>query len=142
MSERLGLNNLSSNNNCFADLLADYVGETVTIFTGSGGQSGVGFTGVILGVNEIFVRLITRVGPPPGCSLGNACSNFNVGCGEQMYEQNEYNMGSPMLPSYIQAANKPSNMNPGGWNGFPVYSVGAVTDIPINSIVSFVHNAV
>ena len=66
----------------FAALLADYIGETVTIFTTSGGQSGSGFTGVILNVNNVFVRLITRIGPPPGCSLGNACTGFNPGWGD------------------------------------------------------------
>jgi len=59
-------------------LLSKHIGETVTIFTKSGGQSGAGFTGVILSVNDCFVRLITRIGPPPACSLGNACTNFNV----------------------------------------------------------------
>jgi hypothetical protein len=57
----------------FTALLANYIGETVTIFTASGGESGSGFTGVILAVNDVFVRLITTVGPPPGCALGNAC---------------------------------------------------------------------
>jgi len=48
-----------------SQLLSNYIGETVTIFTKSGGQSGAGFTGVILSVNDCFVRLITRIGPPP-----------------------------------------------------------------------------
>jgi len=30
----------------------------------------------------------------------------------------------------------------GGWNGYPVYTVGSVADIPVDSIVAFVHNAV
>jgi hypothetical protein len=58
--------------------LEDHVGETVTIFTTSGGESGSGFTGVIINVNDDFVRLVTRIGPPPGCALGNACCDrFN-----------------------------------------------------------------
>ena len=65
----------------FVTLLAEYIGETVTIFTASGGQSGAGFTGVILSVSPCFVRLINRIGPPPGCSLGNACTGFSVGYG-------------------------------------------------------------
>lgn len=142
MSERLGINNLGGCNNGFADVLCDYIGETVTIFTSSGGQSGSGFTGVVLGVNEAFVRLITRVGPAPGCSLGNACNNFDMGCGMgHMHECGEYGMANGMMPGYMPA-NKPSSTNAGGWNGYPVYSVGSVTDIPINAIVSFVHNAV
>jgi len=35
-----------------SQLLSNYIGETVTIFTKSGGQSGAGFTGVILSVND------------------------------------------------------------------------------------------
>jgi len=61
-----------------SQLLSNYIGETVTIFTKSGGQSGAGFTGVILSVNDCFVRLITRIGPPPGCALGNACTDLTL----------------------------------------------------------------
>jgi hypothetical protein len=61
----------------FFDLLSNYIGETVTIFTTSGGDSGSGFTGVILSVNPCFVRLVTHIGPAPGCALGNACNGYN-----------------------------------------------------------------
>ncbi|HHV29851.1 hypothetical protein [Acetivibrio mesophilus] len=135
----------------FSGLLSNYIGETVTIFTKSGGQSGAGFTGVVLSVNECFVRLITRIGPPPGCALGNACSGFDVGngyergiapegggCGISGGYAAGYGKGySPILP-----ANENGAVTAGGWNGYPVYTVGSVTDIPIDSIVSFVHNAV
>lgn len=33
-----------------------YIGQTVTIFTTSGGQSGNGFTGVLASVNLNFVK--------------------------------------------------------------------------------------
>jgi hypothetical protein len=56
-----------------------HIGETVTIYTKSGGQSGFGFTGVILGVSHDFVRLITNIGPAPGCALGSDCTCFNSG---------------------------------------------------------------
>lgn len=107
----------------FAKNLCRYTGETVTIFTKSGGQSGSGFTGVVLTVNDCFVRLITRIGPAPGCALGNACSNNN-------FDNSYGNCGTGC------------GKGPGGGDGYPVYSVGAVTDIPIDSIASFVHNAV
>ncbi|MDD3706116.1 MAG: hypothetical protein PHC45_08665 [Clostridiaceae bacterium] len=55
------------------DLLQDRIGETVTIFTTSGGMSGCGFTGVVLAVNQCFVRLITQLGAAPGCALGSCC---------------------------------------------------------------------
>ncbi len=119
-------------------LLGNYIGETVTIFTSSGGQSGSGFTGVILAVNECFVRLITRIGPPPGCSLGNACTNFNIGYGRGGYP----GFGSGLGYGPVAPASEVGAVTAGGWNGYPVYTVGSVTDIPIASIVSFVHNAV
>jgi hypothetical protein len=95
------------------DHLRRYIGETVTIFTTSGGQSGQGFTGVILSVNNCFVRLITRIGPAPGCALGNACNNY----GRSWYGSDDC-------------------------KGRDFRNLGSVTDIPIDKIASFVHNAV
>lgn len=113
-------------------LLADWIGTTVTIFTSSGGQSGSGFTGVLLSVNEVFVRLITRIGPPPGCALGNACTGFAVGGGA-------YGVG---FGGVVGPASVPGAATAGGWDAMPVWTVGSVTDIPIAAIVSFVHNAI
>lgn len=101
--------NLNENLN-FVDNLSKYNGETVTIFTKSGGQSGCGFTGVILDVNACFCRLITCIGPSPNCALGNACCR---------------------VPCHCRSGRR--------WDG---RNVGAVIDIPIDSIASFVHNAV
>ncbi|MDP4180426.1 MAG: hypothetical protein Q8942_04955 [Bacillota bacterium] len=127
----------------FPALLANWVGTTVTIFTSSGGQSGAGFTGVLLCVNDVFVRLISRIGPPPGCALGNACTGFAVGdCG---YGSNN-GCGGGFGAGYGSGPTFPASLNgaegAGGWNGFPVYTVGSVVDIPTDRIVSFVHNAV
>ena len=133
-------------------LLAKYIGQTVTIFTSSGGESGSGFTGVLMTVNSVFVRLLTRIGPPPGCSLGNSCSNFSVGegygggcgggCGSGNWGGSGYGgygagMSGPIIPGSVNGA-----VSAGGWDSIPVYTVGSVTDIPVPSIVSFVHNAV
>ena len=126
-----GCNNLGCNDN-LSHLLCKYIGETVTIFTKSGGQSGCGFTGVILGVNDCFVRLITSIGPAPGCALGNSCGNGN---GNGMNNMGDgYGHGNGYGCGF--------NQNGNYGNGNPVYNVGSVTDIPINSIASFVHNAV
>lgn len=121
--------NMSGCNDNISHLLAKYIGQTVTIFTKSGGQSGCGFTGVILGVNDCFCRLITSIGPAPGCALGNACGNGN-GMNNDMMDGhgNGYGCGMNQYGNY--------------GNGTPVYNVGSVTDIPINSIASFVHNAI
>lgn len=106
--------------------LEKYIGETVTIFTTSGGMSGCGFTGVLLGVNECFVKLITQIGPAPGCALGNACNGSpypnGMGC---MPDNNNNNMGDMYMH-----------------NGYPISSVGSVTDIPVCSIAAFTHNAI
>lgn len=63
----------------------DYIGETVTIFTQSGGCSGQGFTGVLISCNSCFVRLLTSFGSAPDnvfgkCSNGGGCnSKFRAG---------------------------------------------------------------
>jgi hypothetical protein len=99
----------------FLGHLSDYIGQTVTIFTTSGGPSGSGFTGVLAVVTPNFVRLITQIGSAPGCALGNCCSGIGQGHG---------NIGGR------GRANCNGN------------TLGSVVDIPCWSIASFVHNAV
>ncbi|MDD3693549.1 MAG: hypothetical protein PHX02_06565 [Oscillospiraceae bacterium] len=97
-------------NDNFVENLSRYIGETVTIITQSGGQSGLGFTGVVFSVNNFFVRLITHIGPIPECPLGH----FN----------------KKNLNSYYFHGN------------YIIDSIGSITDIPIDKITSFIHNAV
>lgn len=104
--------------------LAKRIGETVTIFTKSGGMSGCGFTGVLLAVNDCYVKLLSQIGPAPGCALGNSCS------------------GTPFANGIGCLDNMGDNMNNGYQNGYPIRTVGSVTEIPIDSIAAFVHNAV
>lgn len=140
MAELEGIRNLEHEGG-FAALLARHIGETVTIFTASGGESGAGFTGVILTVNACVVRLISRIGPSPACALGNPCSDFKVGHKSHM---KHCVMGGGFGGGFGPIM--PGNMNgaaaAGGWDGYPVYSVGSETDIPIDRIVSFVHSAI
>lgn len=103
-------------NGDLTDQLERYIGQTVTIFTTSGGMSGCGFTGVLLCISDCCVKLITQIGPAPGCALGNSCT------------------GTP----YANGTGCMGNVS----NGFPIGTVGSVVDIPIDSIASFVHNAV
>lgn len=93
--------------------LARYVGQTVTIFTTSGGLSGCGFTGVLMSINDCYVRLLTNVGAAPSCPVGSDC-------------------GYPVGGAY---SNK--NIGCGGYN-----LLGSVTVIPVDRIASFVHNAI
>lgn len=102
----------------FEEEIARYIGETVTIFTTSGGESGIGFTGVVLSVNKNFVRLITRIGTGPGCPLGSACNDHE-----------DHN-------------NRGYDNDRGCDNHNRGFRVGSVTDIPINRITAFVHNAI
>lgn len=111
----------------FVEHLNRFVGETVTIFTLSGGESGSGFTGVVLAVNDCFVRLLTQIGPAPGCALGNACDYDRGCCG--FFGRSRRN--------YRNWPNRYGNYG----NGY-INTVGSVTDIPLDRIASFVHNAV
>jgi hypothetical protein len=106
------------NNRSFLGHLANHIGQTVTIFTTSGGQSGSGFTGVLAAVTPNYVRLITQIGSAPGCALGNCCENGH----DPHYNNN--NLGGQ------GRANCNGN------------TLGSVVDIPVGAIASFVHNAV
>ena len=48
--------------NCLVESMGRYIGQTVTIFTTSGGLSGNGFTGVLLTVDCNCVRLLADIG--------------------------------------------------------------------------------
>lgn len=106
-----------SNDQSFVNHIRKYVGETVIIFTASGGISGCGFTGVLLSVNCEFVRLDSRQGVAPACPLGSSC------CGDLNNNDND----------------DCNNYNNRRRNN---YNVGSVCDIPIDAIVAFCHNAV
>lgn len=48
----------------------DYIGQTVTVFTISGGAAGAGFTGILISVNESYIRLLAKLAAPPECPIG------------------------------------------------------------------------
>jgi hypothetical protein len=129
-------------NGNFVAHLANHIGQTVTIFTTSGGESGRGFTGVLSMVNPCFVRLITQIGPAPGCALGNCCDKkdrprqSDVGgvqddvCADFAEVQGEgYN-------------DRGNNLGGQGRASCRVEHLGSVVDIPVDRIAAFVHNAV
>lgn len=89
----------------------DFIGNTVTIFVNCGGMAGNGFTGVIIGKEPTYIRLLILPGTPPSCSRTNDClarNNNTILCSSCPYNNNA--------------------------------SVGAVAEILISSIVAFVHN--
>lgn len=123
-----GFNNGFSGNQSFVQHICEFIGETVTIFTTSGGASGCGFTGVILAVNCDFVRLSAQQGTAPTVPLSeNICGNLgNFGNGNGNDNGcDRYGMGSG------HGGHRPPHNN-----------VGSVVDIPIDRIAAFCHNAV
>ena len=60
-------------NKCLEESLCRHIGQTVTIFTTSGGISGAGFTGVLAHVGNGCINLITRIGAAPACPISSEC---------------------------------------------------------------------
>lgn len=92
--------------------LSHFIGETVTIFTKSGGVSGCGFTGVLFAVNCEFVQIVTDFGSAPSNPIGGP----NSSCCRNLNSDNNHHDRQR--------------------------SLGSVCDIPIDKIAAFCHNAV
>lgn len=103
----------SDMNDCLKEKLCRYIGQTVTIFTTSGGRSGSGFTGVLAAVSDNCVKLITDIGAPPNCPIGGPCA--------------------PCSQPYFGFGRGGGNCR--NW-------LGSVTEIPICKIAGFTHNAI
>ncbi len=98
--------------NELVDCMYRYVGQTVTIFTTSGGLSGSGFTGILLSVDCNVCRLVCDFGLPPACAIGSACG----------YPTDQYNGGYG--------------------SGYGRNPLGSVVCIPVSAIACFTHNAI
>jgi hypothetical protein len=59
-------NKVYLNDDSFRQSLVKYTGQTITIFTTSGGESGRGFTGVLLSVEIDHIRILTSLASGPG----------------------------------------------------------------------------
>lgn len=121
----------NSGNQSFEQLLRNYIGQTVIVFTTSGGVSGCGFEGVVLDVNCRFIRLSNQQGTPPTNPLSESI------CGDQFDDCD--GGGGP------RGRGGMGGLNPGGRmdkHQYPVFTVGSVCDIPIDRIAAFCHNAV
>lgn len=107
--------------NCLVDSMCRYVGQTVTVFTNSGGLSGSGFTGVLVSCDCNCIRLLCDVGAAPACPIGSSCAGFG----------NFGNSGLGFgLPAYSN--NSCCGINP----------LGSIAIIPTCAIVCFTHNAI
>jgi len=103
---------------CFIDSLSRCIGQTVTIFTSSGGASGSGYTGVLAGITDSSVKLITAIGSPPSCPISNDYPGWGI---------------AGLFGSLLKIGNCYSN----SWR-HPRF--GAITEISIAKIVSFTHS--
>jgi hypothetical protein len=110
------------------DNMARHIGQTVTIFTTSGGLSGSGFTGVLAGICGGCVKLITDIGAPPACPVGSSCCG-GVGDGWGGGWGGGWGRGMGMCGGGCGGG--------GRWNW-----LGSVTQIPIERIAGFTHNAI
>jgi len=124
--------------------LGRYIGQTVTIFTTSGGLSGNGFTGVLAGICGCTIKLITDIGAPPACPIGSACcgGRFGFGLEEEVAEFDGFGMRPGMCGLMGRCGRGRCGGGRGrcggrGWNW-----LGSVTEIPIDKIASFTHNAI
>ena len=100
--------------NCLVESMCRHIGQTVTIFTTSGGLSGSGFTGVLLTVDCNCVRLLADIGAPPACPLGSACTDVVA----------------------------PMGITDNEFDGFIGNPLGAVCVIPTCAIACFTHSAI
>ncbi|MCD8215065.1 MAG: hypothetical protein LUC97_05440 [Clostridiales bacterium] len=117
--------------------LRKYIGQTVTVFTSSGGLSGEGFTGVLASVTDCTVKLITDFGAAPACPLGSDCSG-SLNNGRNRWGGNNGNGGNGNGRGRGCCCGNSNNENNGSRRNW----VGSVTEIPICKIVSFTHNAI
>ena len=98
---------------CLCESMLRHIGQTVTIFTTSGGLSGSGFSGVLISVDANCIRLLADIGAPPACPIGSACTDEFGPMGAE---------------------------NDGGF--FWGNPLGAVVVIPLHSVAAFVHHAI
>lgn len=125
--------------------LENHIGETVTIFTTSGGESGRGFTGVIIRVNARFVRLVTRIGPAPGCALGNSCDDFDDHHREHDRDcdfDNDRDRRRLFDGGFRDNNRRRDDRIHDRRNDDFIRSIGSIVDIPIDRIAAVVFNSI
>lgn len=109
-----------------------FLGETVTIFTESGGESGSGFTGVLALVTPKFARLIVSMGTPPDDPI-----MYHTRMWDEDGDFDDYEGGRDRDRHCGHRRRDPCCPRRRRFCG-----LGSVVDIPCRKIVAFVHNAV
>ncbi len=133
----------------FVNDLARHIGQTVTIFTTSGGESGRGFTGVLASVNNRFVRLIVHLGSAPGCALGNCCEEKEERRRHHRHHENEEERFQGIEfedreRERERERERDRERERERERRFDCTgrTLGSIVDIPVDRIAAFVHNAV
>ncbi|MEY8000147.1 hypothetical protein AB8U03_08030 [Clostridium sp. Mt-5] len=106
----------------FIDTLKKYIGEMVTVCTTGGDPCKCNFTGILLGVNNYFIRLVIKVGAAPIYQARNNFSNDLNTCSDP----------------YSSADNCNSVSDSRCENS----SGSTLIDIPTNRIAAFLHSNV
>jgi hypothetical protein len=65
----------NSDNESFRESLIKFIGQTITVFTTSGGISGHGFTGLLLKVSLDQIELLTKMQSAPQIFFKDSFSN-------------------------------------------------------------------
>lgn len=65
IKENIKASKVLLNDNNFIQSLIKYIGQTITIYTVSGGESGSGFTGVLLDVKNDYIKILSKIASPP-----------------------------------------------------------------------------
>ena len=106
--------------------MREFIGETVIVFTEGGGASGCGFEGILLNVNNNFIRIRSN-------------NSFNATPSNPL---SETVCGSFVEGNGFDGAFEVQNYGGKGRYRRCCHNFGAITDIPVNQIVAFTHNAV
>ena len=123
---------------CLVESMFRHIGQTVTVFTTSGGLSGNGFTGVLLSADCNCVRLLADIGAPPSCPIGSAC------CGGYPFGFEEEIVEGGRCGSRCGHECRDGGRGHGGHRRRGRWGtgwLGSVTEIPLEKIASFTHNA-
>jgi len=132
----------SEGNRCLEESLCRHIGQTVTIFTTSGGLSGGGFTGVLAHVGHGCIKLITSIGAAPACAIGSECGGpWGFGrerreeCREDRCERQRRRNRCECRREKERERENIVAHHSRNW-------LGSVTEIPIDKIASFTHHAI
>ena len=124
---------------CLIEKMLRHIGQTVTVFTASGGLSGNGFTGVLAGIHCGCIRLITDIGAPPSCPVGSSCDGRFGDCERDAMAFNG-RRGWGWGCGWRGRHGCGHGCGRWGWGGYNW--LGSVAEIPVDRIVNFTHNSI